>query len=232
MRILVVEDDRPMASFLSEGLQAEQYAVDVAADGAEARHMAEIGDYDLVILDINLPKLTGFEVLKEVRQKNPNITILLLTDSNQALDRAKVLDMGADDYLTKPLSLTELSARIRALMRRSGQPFEAVLKVEDVVLDRVRHVVRRNGQGIDLTPKEFGLLEFLMRNAGHRVTRDMIVENVWKLGFDTHTNVVDVYISYLRKKIDAGHERKLIRTIRGVGYQVGRPKEESRTQPH
>ena len=227
MRILVAEDDPPVASFLRKSLEAEQYAVDTAADGAEAKYMAESYDYDLLILDINLPKMTGFEVLKEVRQKKPHVAILILTGNNHVLDRVKGLDLGADDYLTKPFSVSELSARIRALIRRSGRPFEAVLKVDDLVLDRVQRVVRRGDQRIELTPKEFGLLEFLMRNAGRRVTRGMIVENVWNLGFDTTTNVVDVYINYLRKKVDVGHERKLIRTIRGVGYQVGSSQDES-----
>jgi DNA-binding response OmpR family regulator/flagellar motor protein MotB len=185
MRILVAEDDPPMASFLRKSLEAEQYAVDTAADGAEAKYMAETYDYDLLILDVNLPKLTGLEVLKEVRLKKPHVAILILTGNAQVPDRVKGLDLGADDYLTKPFSLTELSARIRALMRRSGRPFEAVLRVDDLVLDRVQRVVRRADQRIELTPKEFGLLEFLMRNAGRRVTRSMIVENVWNLGFDT-----------------------------------------------
>ena len=185
MRILVAEDDLPVAGFLRKSLEAEQYAVDTAADGAEAKYMAESYDYDLVILDVNLPKMTGFEVLKEVRQKKPNLAILVLTGNSQVIDRVKGLDLGADDYLTKPFSLAELSARIRALIRRSGRPFEAVLKVDDLVLDRVQRVVRRADQRIELTPKEFGLLEFLMRNAGRRVTRGMIVENVWNLGFDT-----------------------------------------------
>jgi DNA-binding response OmpR family regulator len=232
MRILIAEDDLPVAGFLKKSLEAEQYAVDTAADGAEAKYMAESYDYDLVILDVNLPKITGFEVLKEVRQKKPNLAILVLTGNSQVIDRVKGLDLGADDYLTKPFSLAELSARIRALIRRSGRPFEAVLKVDDLVLDRVQRVVRRAEQRIELTPKEFGLLEFLMRNAGRRVTRGMIVENVWNLGFDTTTNVVDVYINYLRKKVDAGHDRKLIRTIRGVGYQVGGSEEESLAQAH
>lgn len=227
MRILVAEDDEPVASFLSKSLEAEQYAVDVAADGEEANYMAETYDYDLVILDINLPKKMGFEVLEDVRQKKPDLAILVLTGNTEVPDRVKGLDLGADDYLTKPFSLAELSARIRALLRRRGRPFEAVLKVDDLVLDRVQRVARRGEQLIELTPKEFGLLEYLMRNAGRRVTRGMIVENVWNLGFDTMTNVVDVYINYLRKKIDAGNEYKLIRTIRGVGYQIGRAEQKA-----
>jgi two-component system, OmpR family, copper resistance phosphate regulon response regulator CusR len=232
MRILVAEDDRPVASFLSKSLEAEQYAVDIAADGEEANYMAENYDYDLVILDINLPKKTGFEVLHDVRQKKPNLAILVLTGNIQVPDRVKGLDLGADDYLTKPFSLAELSARIRALLRRSGRPCGAVLKVDDLVLDRVERIVHRGDQRIELTPKEFGLLEYLMRNAGRRVTRGMIVENVWNLGFDTTTNVVDVYINYLRKKIDLGNERKLIRTIRGVGYEMENPEPQSSAHAH
>jgi DNA-binding response OmpR family regulator len=227
MRILVAEDDQPVAKFLRKSLEAEQYAVDVAGDGEEAKYMAENYDYDVVILDVNLPKMNGYQVLQSVRDKKPHLAILLLTGNNQVSDRVKGLDLGADDYLTKPFSLTELSARIRALMRRSGRPIEAMFKVDDLVLDRVQHLVRRGDQRIELTPKEFGLLEYLMRNTGRRVTRGMIVENVWNLGFDTTTNVVDVYINYLRKKIDAGRERKLIHTVRGVGYQFGGPEEQS-----
>jgi DNA-binding response OmpR family regulator len=230
MRILIAEDDRPVANFLSKSLQADQYAVDVAADGEEAKYMAENYDYDLLILDINLPKVNGYQVLSDVRVKKPHIGILLLTGNNQIPDRVKGLDLGADDYITKPFSLSELSARIRALMRRTGRPFEAVLKVDDLVLDRVQHMVKRGEQRIELTPKEFGLLEFLMRNAGRRVTRGMIVENVWNLGFDTTTNIVDVYINYLRKKVDAGRELKLIHTVRGVGYQVGGAEKRCMTQ--
>jgi len=227
MRILVAEDDQPVAKFLRKSLEAEQYAVDVAGDGEEAKYMAENYDYDVVILDVNLPKMNGYQVLQSVRDKKPHLAMLLLTGNNQVSDRVKGLDLGADDYLTKPFSLTELSARIRALMRRSGRPIEAMFKVDDLVLDRVQHLVRRGDQRIELTPKEFGLLEYLMRNTGRRVTRGMIVENVWNLGFDTTTNVVDVYINYLRKKIDAGRERKLIHTVRGVGYQFGCSEEQS-----
>ena len=231
MRILVAEDDLPVASFLRKSLEAEQYAVDTAADGAEAKYMAESYEYDLVILDVSLPKMTGFDVLKEVREKKPHVAIMMLTGNTQVVDRVKGFDLGADDYLTKPFSLSELSARIRALIRRSSRPLEAVLRVEDLVLDRVQRVVRRGDERIELTPKEFGLLEFLMRNTGRRVTRTMIVENVWNLGFDTMTNIVDVYNNYLRKKVDAGRDRKLIRTIRGVGYQLGGAEEENRPTP-
>jgi two-component system copper resistance phosphate regulon response regulator CusR len=222
MRILVAEDDHPVATFISKGLEAENYVVDVAGDGEEALFLAEHYDYDLVVLDINLPKLDGFTVLQRIRAQKPDLAVLFLTGNIQVSDRVKGLDLGADDYLTKPFSLTELLARVRAVGRRSNRPSESVLKVQDLVLDRVQHVVTRAGQPINLTPKEFALLEYLMRNAGRPVSRAMIVEHVWNLGFDSTTNVVDVYINYLRKKIDSGASTRLIRTIRGVGYQIGK----------
>jgi two-component system copper resistance phosphate regulon response regulator CusR len=222
MRILVAEDDHPVATFISKGLEAENYVVDVAGDGEEALFLAEHYDYDLVILDINLPKLDGFTVLQRVRAQKPDLAVLFLTGNIQVSDRVKGLDLGADDYLTKPFSLTELLARVRAVGRRSNRPSESVLKVQDLVLDRVQHVVTRAGRPINLTPKEFALLEYLMRNAGRPVSRAMIVEHVWNLGFDSTTNVVDVYINYLRKKIDSDAPTRLIRTIRGVGYQIGK----------
>jgi two-component system copper resistance phosphate regulon response regulator CusR len=222
MRILVAEDDHPVATFISKGLEAENYVVDVAGDGEEALFLAEHYDYDLVVLDINLPKLDGFTVLQRIRAQKPDLAVLFLTGNIQVSDRVKGLDLGADDYLTKPFSLTELLARVRAVGRRSNRPSESVLKVQDLVLDRVQHVVTRAGRPINLTPKEFALLEYLMRNAGRPVSRAMIVEHVWNLGFDSTTNVVDVYINYLRKKIDSGASTRLIRTIRGVGYQIGK----------
>ncbi|PYV10658.1 MAG: DNA-binding response regulator [Acidobacteria bacterium] len=221
MRILVVEDDKAVAGFLKKGLEAEQYAVDIASDGEEARFMAEEFDYDLVVLDLNLPRVDGFEVLSQIRAKKSSLPILVLTARVQVKDRVNGLDRGADDYLTKPFSFSELSARVRALLRRSGRPSELVLRIGDLEMDRVERTVKRGGRRIELTPKEFALLEYLMRNVGRRVTRTMIVEHVWNLSFDTMTNVVDVYINYLRKKVDEGFDHKLIQTIRGVGYQLG-----------
>ncbi|MDE3136831.1 MAG: response regulator transcription factor [Acidobacteriota bacterium] len=221
MRILVAEDDRPVAAFISKGLTAQANVVDIACDGEEAMFLAEHYDYDVVILDVNLPKADGFSVLQRIRAKKRDLAILFLTGSAQVSDRVKGLDLGADDYLTKPFSLSELLARVRAVMRRSARPVESVLKVEELVMDRVQRAVTRAERAIDLTPKEFALLEYLMRNAGRPVSRPMIIEHVWNLGFDSTTNVVDVYINYLRKKIDGGAERKLIHTIRGVGYQIG-----------
>ncbi len=221
MRVLVAEDDKPVASFVQKGLEAEQYAVDIAQDGDEAQFMLNQFDYDLAVLDLTLPRVDGLDVLKHIRQAKPALPVLILTGRNRVEDRVKGLDLGADDYLTKPFSFTELSARVRALLRRSAMPAEVVLRVADLELNRVDRVVKRAGKAIELTPKEFSLLEYLMRNAGRCVTRAMIVEHVWNLSFDTMTNVVDVYINYVRKKVDQGHERRLIQTVRGVGYQIG-----------
>ncbi len=195
MRILVVEDDAPLASFVCKGLEAEHYAVDVAGDGELARQMALESDYDLVVLDLNLPKLDGIAVLNSIRPKKPSLPVLVLTARSRIEDRVQSLDTGADDCLTKPFSFTELSARVRALLRRGPRTVEAVLRVADLELDRVGRKVERGGKPIELTSKEFALLEYLMRNAGRRVTRAMIVEHVWNLSFDTSTNIVDVYVA-------------------------------------
>jgi len=224
MRILIAEDDAALASFVRQGLEAEHYAVDVSSDGEQARAMAAEMDYDLMVLDLNLPRLDGVAILRHVRVRKPGMPVLVLTARNRVEDRVQCLDTGADDYLAKPFSFSELSARIRALMRRSHLPCESVLAVEDLKLDRVERRVERAGRRIELTAKEFGLLEYLMRNAGRRVTRTMIIEHVWNLAFDTTTNVVDVYINYLRRKVDDGHACKLIHTVRGVGYELSSPK--------
>ena len=225
MRILIAEDDEALAKFVRQGLEAENYSVDVLADGEQARTVATNVDYDVVILDLNLPKLDGVSVLRHLRLKKPSLPVLVLTQRNRVEDRIQCLDTGADDYLGKPFSFSELSARIRALVRRSHLPSESVLTVADLKLDRVGHQVERAGRRIELTTKEFLLLEYLMRNAGRKVTRSMIIEHVWNLTFDTTTNVVDVYINYLRRKIDDGHPAKLIHTVRGVGYEVSAPSE-------
>ncbi len=206
MRILVAEDDTALASFVRKGLESEHYAVDVSADGEQARAMAGELDFDLVVLDLNLPRLDGVAILRFLRTR--------------VEDRVLCLDLGADDYLGKPFSFAELSARIRALMRRSHLPAESVLAVDDLKLDRVERRVERAGRRIELTSKEFCLLEYLMRNAGRRITRAMIVEHVWNLSFDTCTDVVDVYVNYLRHKVDDGYGKHLIHTIRGVGSEL------------
>jgi DNA-binding response OmpR family regulator len=221
MRILVVEDDAPLATFVRKGLEAEHYAVDTAEDGELARCMALESDYDLLVLDLNLPKLDGIEVLRSVRAKKPNLPVLVLTARSRIEDRVQSLDSGADDCLNKPFSFTELSARVRALLRRGPRTADTVLQLADLELDRVERKVRRAGKHIDLTSKEFALLEYLLRNAGRRVTRSMIIEHVWNLSFDTSTNIVDVYVNYLRKKVDDGFTPRLIHTVRGVGYELG-----------
>lgn len=221
MRVLIAEDDKPVANFVQKGLEAEQYAVDVAQDGDEAQFMVGQFDYDVAVLDLTLPRVDGLDVLKHIRETKPALPVLILTGRNRVEDRVKGLDLGADDYLTKPFSFSELSARVRALMRRAAQPAEVILRVDNLELNRVERTVKRAGYPMELTPKEFALLDYLMRNAGRCVTRAMIIEHVWNLTFDTMTNVVDVYINYLRKKVDSGHEKKLIRTVRGVGYQIG-----------
>lgn len=196
MRILLVEDDAPLATFVRKGLEAEHYAVDVASDGELARQMAAESDYDLMILDLNLPKLDGIGVLNAVRPKKPSLPVLVLTGRSRVEDRVESLDTGADDCVLKPFSFTELAARVRALLRRGPRTAETVLRVSDLELDRVARRVQRGGKHIELTSKEFALLEYLMRNAGRRVTRAMIVEHVWNITFDTSTNIVDVYINY------------------------------------
>jgi two-component system copper resistance phosphate regulon response regulator CusR len=196
MRILLAEDDTALAGFVRKGLEAESYAVDVSADGEQARALATELQYDLIVLDLNLPRLDGVSILKEVRIKKPILPILILTARGKIDDRVQCLDSGADDYLVKPFSFSELSARIRALLRRSRLPSLSVLTVEDLELDRVERRVTRGNRTIELTTKEFALLEYLMRNAGRRVTRTMIIEHVWNLSFDSSTNLVDVYINY------------------------------------
>ncbi len=221
MRVLIAEDDPALASFVRKGLESEHYAVDISHDGEQVRTLVTDLDYDLVILELNLPRLDGVGILRYLRARKPSLPILVLTSRNRIEDRVECLDLGADDYMVKPFSFSELSARIRALLRRSHLPVASVLSINDLKLDRVEHRVELAGKRIELTSKEFGLLEYLMLNAGRRVTRAMIIEHVWNLSFDTCTNVVDVYVNYLRKKIDDGFTRRLIHTVRGVGYELG-----------
>ncbi len=220
MKILVVESDPALSSFIRKGLEAESHVVDVANEGNQGRSMAIEFDYDLVVLDLNLPGMDGLSVLKSIRQRKANMPVMILTARSRIEDRVQSFDAGADDYMTKPFSFLELSARARALLRRSHLPSESVLTVRDLSLNRVERKVERNGRQIELTTKEFALLEYLMRNAGRRLTRAMIIEHVWNLTFDSTTNVVDVYINYLRRKVDDGFSPNLIRTIRGVGYEM------------
>jgi DNA-binding response OmpR family regulator len=195
MRILIAEDDEALAKFLRQGLEGEHYSVDVVTDGEQARTAATDSQYDVVVLDLNLPKLDGISVLRHIRLKKPSLPVLILTQRTRVENRVQCLDTGADDYLAKPFAFGELSARLRALIRRSHLPCESVLTIADLKLDRVERRVERAGRRVELTTKEFALLEYLMRNAGRRVTRSMIIEHVWNLTFDTTTNVVDVYIN-------------------------------------
>ena len=221
MRILIAEDDSALASFVKKGLDAEHYAVDVSNDGEQARAMAGEFDYDLVVLDLNLPRLDGVAILRYLRTRKPSMPILVLTGRTRVEDRVQCLDLGADDYLGKPFSFTELSARIRALLRRCHMPAESVLTVEDLKLDRVERRVERAGRRIDLTGKEFALLEYLMRNAGRRITRAMIIEHVWNLSFDTCTNVVDVYVNYSTAQVDKKKVNRLATAIQVAFQQLG-----------
>jgi two-component system, OmpR family, copper resistance phosphate regulon response regulator CusR len=223
MRILIAEDDAPLASFIAKAFNSEDHVTEIAPTGDDALQRIQRGGFDLLILDLNLPVISGSEVLRKVRSTNLDIPILILTATDAVAERVACLDAGADDYLTKPFSFSELSARIRAVLRRKNRPGQAFLKVADLELDYLQRTVHRAGRTIELTPKEFGLLEYFMRNPGRRITRNMIIEHVWKLAPDTMTNVVDVYVNYLRKKIDEGASVKLIRTIRGVGYEFGVP---------
>ena len=218
MRILVAEDERKVASFIRQGLGEEGYAVDVASNGEAGLAMARDGVHDLIILDIGLPKMNGLQVLQELRRRKVTTPVLLLTVRATIEDKVLGLDAGADDYLTKPFAFQELVARVRALLRRRAEGGPAVLQFADLILDPARHTAFRGGQKIDLTAKEFALLDYFMRNPGRVLTRTMIIEHVWDYDFDTGTNVVDVYVNYLRKKIDSDREPKLIHTIRGVGY--------------
>ena len=218
----MVEDDQPLASFVRTGLEAENYTVDLASDGQQAGLLAESKDYDLLILDLSLPQKDGLEVLKTIRANGAAVPVLVLTGRNQVKDRVGCLDLGADDCLIKPFSYLELSARVRALLRRGRQAFEPVLRCEDLEIIRSERKVRRAGSAILLTNKEFSLLEYLMLHARSPVSRALIIEHIWNLTPGTVTNVVDVYINYLRRKIDDGFDNKLILSVRGVGYQLGK----------
>jgi heavy metal response regulator len=218
VRILLVEDDRKVASFIQKGLAEEGYAVDLATDGEMGLAMGLDRLHDVILLDVMLPGKPGFQVLRELRQARVDTPVLLLTARDTVEDKVRGLDAGADDYLTKPFAFAELLARVRALLRRRAAERAPLLQVEDLVLDPATRTVKRGGEAISLTNREFSLLEYLMRNAGRVLTRTAIAEHVWDYSFDSETNVIDVYVNYLRKKIDTGRDRKLIQTVRGVGY--------------
>jgi heavy metal response regulator len=220
MRILVVEDEKKVVSFIKKGLEEEHYAVDIAYDGEEGLGLAQINEYDLILLDIMLPKLDGMEVLRRIRGNGSSVPILILTAKDSVENIVTGLDTGSDDYLTKPFSFAELVARVRALLRRGAKEKMDILTVGDLSLSTSTHRVKRGERKIELTPKEYALLEYFMRNPNRILTRTLITEHVWDYHFDPETNVIDVYVNYLRKKIDHGFEKKLIHTIRGSGYMM------------
>ncbi len=218
MRILIVEDEQKLSDLIVRALQAERYAVDAAADGTSGWQMAEAFEYDLVILDLMLPGIDGTEVLQRVRRKNSNVPILILTAQDATSEKVRNFEAGADDYLTKPFAFAELLMRVKALLRRGPVSRSSVLRVGDLEIDRLSQQVRRAGRRIELTPKEYALLEYLAANPGRVFSRTMIIEHVWDQSFEGLTNIVDVYVRHLRSKIDDPFATKLIKTVRGVGY--------------
>jgi DNA-binding response OmpR family regulator len=223
MRVLVVEDEKKVASFIRRGLEAEHYEVDVAHDGAAGLRQALATSYDVVILDVMLPGRDGLDVVRELRSRRHAVPILLLTARAGVSDKVAGLDLGADDYLTKPFEFVELLARVRALLRRGAAAGPPTLTVGDLALDPATRTVTRAGQPIDLSPREYALLEFFMRNPRRVLSRTLIAQHVWGVDFDTFTNVIDVYVNYLRRKIDTNFEPKLLQTVRGVGYVLKEP---------
>lgn len=220
MRILVVEDEKKVAGFIKRGLEEEDFSVDLAGDGKEGMSLASNGDYDLILMDVMLPKMDGLSVIKALREKNITTPILCLTAKDSIDDIIAGLDSGSDDYLTKPFAFAELVSRAKALIRRNARDRGAELAFADLRVDPVSHKVWRCDKEIDLTSKEYALLEYFMRNPNQALTRTMIAEQVWDYTFDTFTNIIDVYVNYLRKKIDRDFDRKLIHTVRGVGYML------------
>ncbi len=218
MRILVIEDDQRVASFIRRGLVADKFLVDVAHDGQSGLDLTLSKDYSLIILDLMLPGLTGQEVIHGIRKTNRTVPVLILTAKGAVRDKVELFEKGCDDYLTKPFAFAELQARVKALLRRGKTETRDQLQVADLCVDFNKRLVTRSGKKIELTLKEYALLEYLIRNAGQVLSRSMIIDQVWDQSFDSFTNVVDVYIRYLRNKIDHGFELKLIHTVRGVGY--------------
>ena len=220
MRILLVEDEEKVSRFIVRGLVAEGFAVDAAADGPRGLELATTYNYDLIILDLMLPGLSGTEVLRHIRRADHRVPILMLTARDAVADKVEHLEAGADDYLTKPFAFAELMARAKALLRRGSVERPNVLRVTDLEIDRLSQQVKRAGRRIELTAKEYSLLEYLAANAGRVLSRTMIIDHVWDQSFDGATNIVDVYVRHLRSKVDDGHDKKLIRTVRGVGYRI------------
>lgn len=220
MRILVIEDEKRLSDVIKKGLVEEGYAVDQAFDGEEGLFLGESESYDVIILDVMLPKIDGIEVCKKLRSKKVSIPIIMLTAKSNTEDKVIGLDSGADDYLVKPFEFIELKSRIQALLRRSYKQSELEISIDDLEVDPTKHIVKRSGNLISLTPKEFSIIELLIRNKGQVVTRTQIIEHTWDYNFDSLSNVVDVFIANLRKKIDGGYKKKLIHTVHGVGYKI------------
>lgn len=226
MRILVVEDERKVASFIKRGLEEERYVVELAGDGEAGLELALNNVFDAIVLDVMLPKKDGLTVLSELRDKGNSTPVLMLTARNSMEDRVAGLDLGADDYLPKPFHFEELAARLRSVMRRSSNEKSTKLQVGDLMLDTVSHIAYRNSKEIELTTKEYALLEYLMRNKNRILSRSMIMQHVWKVSFDPESNIIDVYIKRLRAKIEQGGVR-FIHSIRGVGYRIKETQQES-----
>jgi two-component system copper resistance phosphate regulon response regulator CusR len=218
MRLLLIEDEKKVADFVARGLRAERFAVDVAYDGIVGWEMVSVTDYDLVVLDLMLPGINGTEILRRLRRRGGNAAVLVLTARDATGDKVENFEAGADDYLTKPFAFAELLVRVKALLRRPPPTRTHVLRLADLEVDRLTQLVRRAGKRIELTSKEYSLLEYLAAHAGRVLSRTMIIEHVWDESFEGLTNIVDVYVRHLRIKVDEAHEFKLIRTVRGVGY--------------
>lgn len=220
MRILLLEDEPKVSALVKRGLTAERYAVDISADGREGLEYAEAYPYDLILLDLMLPSLSGVEVLQRIRRTNQYVPILVLTARDSVDDKVKLFEIGADDYLTKPFAFAELLVRVKALLRRGPVNRSSTLRIGELELDRLTQQVKHRGKRIDLTAKEYSLLEYLMQNPDRVLSRNMIIEHVWDQSFDGITNIVDVYVRHLRSKIDEGSESRMIRTVRGTGYMI------------
>src|SRR5690242_12906346 len=220
MRMLLIEDEKKLCDLIERALKAERYAIDVAADGQAGWTLAEAYDYDLIILDLMLPGLSGTEVLRRVRRKNQQVPILILTARDATEEKVQHFEAGADDYLTKPFAFAELLMRVKALLRRGPVTRSSVLRVADLEVDRLSQQVKRSGRRIELTAKEYALLEYLATNPGRVFSRTMIIEHVWDQSFEGLTNIVDVYVRHLRSKVDDPFPEKLLRTVRGVGYCI------------
>jgi two-component system copper resistance phosphate regulon response regulator CusR len=231
MRLLIVEDDRKLAEFVARGLRAERFAVDLADDGLEGLRYIDTYAYDLLVVDLMLPRLSGTELLMRVRPARPSLPVLVLTARDATEDKVRHFEAGADDYLTKPFDFAELVVRIKALLRRSPAPRTDQLRIGDLEVNRLTQQVRRAGQRIELTGKEYGVLEYLLSSPGRVFSRTMILEHVWDQSFEGVTNIVDVYMRYLRRKLDEPYPVKLIHTVRGVGYCIRVPERQPGEQP-